>query len=586
MKLTMILLLSPAFSFASGRIPSDIQWSVLMMTLLGGLALFLYGMEKMSLGMKKAAGDSLRSILSALTKNKFVAMSVGAFVTMVVQSSSATTVMLVSFVQSQLMTFSQSLGVILGADIGTTITAQLIAFKLTDYALLLIAVGFALLMFGKTDRQKYFGESLLGFGILFYGMKLMSEAMKPMRSFEPFIQILHNLENPFLGILVGAAFTALIQSSSAFTGIIIVLAQQGLVTLEAGIPLLLGANIGTCITAGLASIGTSQDAKRVALAHVGFKIIGVVIILPFIPWFADLVRMISPANSSPDLMVQAADTPRQIANAHTIFNVGLGLLFLPFTGYFSNLIYKILPDNKEQLALNPVVWHLDDQSIKTPSMALDLARAEIARMAKILGRMLEAVITPFFDNSPAKDKIHPSISLIEGIEIREKKINYLRVKIADYIQKIGQEELSDDQVSEVFAMMSIVSYMENIGDIIQRSVMPMIAKKRALSLTFSEQGQEELIHYHTKVCKQISRLHDVFVEMDLQKAKNIMRKEEKYLDLESKYRVYHLERIHAAKEESVQTHDIHMELLDLLKRITVYTGDIAKTLLSMEKIGN
>jgi len=581
----VILLSSPIVSIAGEGVPSEIQWGVLMMTLFGGLALFLYGMEKMSLGMKKAAGDSLRSILSALTKNKFVAMSVGAFVTMVVQSSSATTVMLVSFVQSQLMTFSQSLGVILGADIGTTITAQLIAFKLTDYALLLIAGGFALLMFGKTDRLRYFGESLLGFGILFYGMKLMSDAMKPMRSFEPFIQVLQNLENPFLGILVGAAFTALIQSSSAFTGIIIVLAQQGLVTLEAGIPLLLGANIGTCITAGLASIGTSQDAKRVALAHVGFKIIGVIIILPFIPWFADLVRMVSPANTSAEVMVRTADTPRQIANAHTIFNVGLGFLFIPFTGFFSKVIHRILPDNQERLALNPVVWHLDDQSIKTPSMALDLARAEIARMAKILGRMLEAVIIPFFDNSSGKDKIHPSISLIEGIEMREQKINYLSVKIADYIQKIGQEELSDDQVSEVFAMISIVSYMENIGDIIQRSVMPMIAKKRALSLTFSEQGQEELMHYHVKVCKQISRLHDVFVELDIQKAKNVMRKEEKYLDLESKYRVSHLERIHAAQEESVQTHDIHMELLDLLKRITVYTGDIAKTLLSMEKIG-
>ncbi|MCF6237390.1 MAG: Na/Pi cotransporter family protein, partial [Candidatus Marinimicrobia bacterium] len=305
----------------------------------------------------------------------------------------------------------------------------------------------------------------------------------------------------------------------------------------------------------------------------------------WIPWFADLVRFISPQSAEMGIQKLAAETPRQLANAHTIFNVSLALFFLPFTNIFARFIIRVLPDRPDQLALNPVVWHLDDQSIKTPSMALDLARAEIARMAKILGRMVEAVIKPFFADDPGQDSIHPSLTLIEGVEMREKKIDYLRIKISEYLQKIGQEPLSDDQVAEVFAMMSIVSYMENIGDIVQRSVMPMIAKKRALGLNFSVEGQEELLVYHVKVCKQISRLKDVFTEMDLKKAKNIMRKEEKYLDLESKYRVFHLERIHAAKEESVKTHDIHMELLDLLKRITVYTGDIAKSLLSMERIG-
>ena len=555
------------------------------MTLLGGLAMFLYGMEKMSTGMKKAAGESLRSILSALTRNKVLGMIIGAFMTMIIQSSSATTVMLVSFVQSQLMTFTQTLGVILGADIGTTVTAQLIAFKLTDYALLMVAIGFALTMFGKTERQRYIGESVLGFGILFYGMKLMSDAMHPLRDYTPFLNTLDDLENPFLGILVGAAFTALIQSSAAFAGIIIVLAQQGLMPLEAGIPLLLGANIGTCIGAALASIGGSQDAKRVALAHVTFKIAGVLLFAFWIPTFADLIRSISPHSSLTGLSGLAEETPRQIANAHTVFNVSLALVFLPFTTVFSRIVYWILPVREDLLSLNPVVWHLDDSSIKTPSMALDLARAEIARMAKILKRMLEAVIVPFFQANPGRDRIHPSITLMEGIEMREKKVDFLRVKITGYLLKIGQEPLSDAQVAEVFAMMSIVSYMENIGDIIQRSVMPMISKKRALALDFSDQGKEELTLYHTKVVKQISRLRDIFTEMDLQKARNIMLKEEKYLELESKYRLFHLERMHAAREESVQTHDIHMELLDLLKRITVYTGDIAKTLVNMEKIG-
>jgi phosphate:Na+ symporter len=217
-------------------------------------------MEKMSEGMKKSAGGGMRRILAALTNNRIIGLMVGAFVTMVIQSSSATTVMLVSFVQAQLLIFSQTLSVILGANIGPTVTAQLIAFKLTDYAFLMIIVGFSLTVFSKKDSYKYLGESLLGFGILFLGMKVMSDSMKPLRDYGPFIDLMKDLENPVYGLLIGAIFTALIQSSSAFTGIVIVLAQQGLISLEAGIPMLLGANIGTCVTAGIASIGTSRDA--------------------------------------------------------------------------------------------------------------------------------------------------------------------------------------------------------------------------------------------------------------------------------------------------------------------------------------
>jgi len=271
---------------AAGNPKADeISWAFLVIGLVGGLALFLYGMEKMSEGLKKSAGNKMRSILAALTKNRVIGLLVGVFVTMVIQSSSATTVMLVSFVQAELMSFAQSLGVILGADIGTTITAQLIAFKLTDYALLMIAVGFGLRMFAKQDNIRHIGDVILGFGILFFGMKLMSDAMKPLRSYPGFINLMQGLENPLLGLLVGTVFTALIQSSSAFTGVLIVLAQQNLITLEAGIPMLFGANIGTCITAGLASIGMSREAKRVALAHVLFKIAGVLLFIFWIPSF-------------------------------------------------------------------------------------------------------------------------------------------------------------------------------------------------------------------------------------------------------------------------------------------------------------
>jgi len=572
--------------------PDEISWAFLIIGLLGGLALFLYGMEKMSEGMKKSAGDQMRSILAALTRNRVIGLVVGAFVTMVIQSSSATTVMLVSFVQAELMSFAQSLGVVLGADIGTTITAQLIAFKLTDYALLMIAVGFGLRMFARQDNVRHVGEVILGFGILFFGMKLMSDAMKPLRTYPGFIDLMKGLENPLLGLMVGTIFTALIQSSSAFTGVVIVLAQQSLITLEAGIPMIFGANIGTCITAGLASIGMSREAKRVALAHVFFKIAGVLLFIFWIPSFADIIRAMA---------VQfGADIARQIANAHTLFNVSLGLVFLPFTAVFAHLIMQLFPDREEEQHLKPATWHLDESSISTPAIAIDLARSEISRMAKLLLRMLRAVIIPFMSDAnlikkqglpkeetdlllqeiPTRDEIYPQLTLIEGLDMREEKIDFLEEKIGDYLIQLGRQELSDRQASEVFGMTSIVNDMESIGDIIHRIMIPLIAKKQALAMDFSDEGKEELMIFHVKICKQISRLRDFFAETDPQKALKIMAKEEQYLDLEAKYRNRHLQRFLQQRKETAETHEVHMELLDRLKQINVYAGNIAKTILN------
>ncbi len=583
--------------FSSGTLyaydsSESISWGFLIIGLFGGLAFFLYGMEKMSLGMKKTAGNKMRSILGTLTKNRVIGLFVGAFVTMIIQSSSATTVMLVSFVQSGLMTFGQSLGVILGADIGTTVTAQFIAFKLTDYALLMIAVGFGMRMLGKKDSIKNIGEIILGFGILFFGMKLMSDTMKPLRSHQGFIHLMDGLENPLSGLLVGAVFTALIQSSSAFTGIIIVLAQQELITLEAGIPLILGANIGTCITAALASIGTTRDAKRVALAHVIFKVSGVLLFIFWIPDFAAMIRNFSGTFGS--------GIARQVANAHTIFNVGLGLVFLPFTSVFAAVVMKILPDKKIEKGITPEIWHLDDKSISTPDLAINLARAEISRVAKLLERMLRAIIIPFMSDEklisredltreeknllvkeiPKQDEFFPHLSLIEGVDMREEKIDFLEEKIGDYLIKIAKQELTSKQTEEIYAMMSIVNDMENIGDIIHRNLVPLIKKKQALKLDFSKDGKEEILIYHEKVCRQIRLLKEAFAEMDTGKARQIMKKERKYLDMELQYRAKHLERLLHEKEESVNTHEVHMELMDLMKQIIVYTSNIAKIFLT------
>lgn len=580
-------------AFAGGEITGavNIQWHKIFIGIAGGLSFFLYGMDKMSNGMKNTAGNQMRSILASLTQNRVVGLMVGAFVTMVIQSSSATTVMLVSFVQAGLLTFVQSMGVILGADIGTTITAQMIAFKLTDYALLMVAAGFAFKMFGKTEKSKAIGDIILGFGILFFGMKLMSDIMKPLRTYPVFIDLMKDLENPLMGILIGAVFTAIVQSSSATTGVLIVLAQQNLISLEAGIPVILGANIGTCVTAGLAGIGASREAKRVAVAHVMFKLAGVAMFIFWIPQFADIIRKLAEHFGS--------GTARQLANAHTIFNVSLGLVFLPFVQVFSKIIVKVLPDKETPVSREITTWHIDDAVLGTPPLALSLARLEMSRMAKLLGRMINAIIIPFLSDEdqvskqaendedvkylireiPKRDAIFPDLTLMEGIDLREEKIDFLQEKVSFYLTKIAQQNISHEQAAEVFGMVSILKDIESMGDIIHRNMVPLIAKKKNLGYDFSTEGKEELLIYHSKVAKQIKLLRQAFKEPDPKIAKQIMKKERKYLDLESKYRARHLKRIILQKEDSVATTEIHMELMDLMKQIVLYSANIAQTYL-------
>ena len=571
-------------------VPVRISWTLLVVGLLGGLALFLYGLEKMSNGLKLAAGHQMRMILAALTSNRLIAMLVGAFITMVIQSSSATTVMLVSFVQAELMTFSRSLGVILGADIGTTVTAQLIAFKLADYALLVIAAGFGIRMLGRKKLIKNIGDILLGFGILFFGMKIMSDAMAPLSKDAQLINLLYNLENPLLGLLVGLVFTALIQSSSAFTGILIVLAQQELITLEAGIPMVLGANIGTCITAALATIGMSRDAKRVALGHVLFKVAGVMLFVFWIPTFAELIHGLTSFMST--------DAGREIANAHTVFNVSMALIFLPFTSFFAVLIQKIIPARTgSRITKEMATWYLDEKSIQTPEIAIGLARIEISRMAKLLERMLRAVIIPFISDErfiasdirekdeaalfkreiPKRDEIFPELTLLEGIDMREEKIDFLDQKINDYLNRVLQQDVDEKIIREAMGMMSIAKDMESIGDLIHRNIIPLIAKKQELDEDFSVEGKEELMIYHQKVCSHIRLLKEAFAETSPDRSCRIMGQERIYLDLESKYRLQHLHRVHRQQKESLATHEVHMELLDLLKQVVVYSSNIALT---------
>ncbi|MFC2113918.1 Na/Pi cotransporter family protein [Bacteroidota bacterium] len=556
--------------FAVNEAGEKIRWFFLIVGLLGGLALFLYGMEKMSDGMKKSAGNKMRTILATLTNNRLIGFAVGAFVTMVIQSSSATTVMLVSFVQAGLINFTQSIGVILGANVGTTFTAQLIAFKLTDYALLMVVAGFGMVTLIKNENTKHIGNAILGFGLLFFGMKLMSDAMYPLRSFPAFITALEGLENPLLSVCVGAVITALIQSSSALSGIVIVLAQQNLISLEAGIPLIIGANIGTCFTAGLASIGASREAKRVAIAHTLFNISGALLFVFWIPTFAKIVVYIT---SMFDVSVA-----RQIANAHTIFNLGVGLFFIPFSGLFSKLILLILPVRKARQDTMLYVRHLDEKVLNIPEISIGLARSEIYRMTNNIGEMVESIIKPFLTREKLWDERFKDMSLIDGIIVRDQKIDFLQDEVVKYLLKVSRAELTESQSMESYGLISIAHDVKSMSDIIIAHIIPLLELRKTMETEFSEEGKAELIKFHSKMMKQINRLKKALDSLDPKLAFKIISKEGIYQNLENQFRSKHIDRIYKNYSDSVKTHQVHMEIMNLLMQINVYCGKIADTI--------
>jgi len=343
----------------------SVAWGTLIFGLLGGLALFLIGMERMTEALRLIVGDRARRVLDRLTSNRFVGLFTGAGITAVVQSSSVTTVLIVGFISAGLMTFVQSIPVIIGSNIGTTITAQIIAFNVTTWALGFVAAGFAVSSLAKRESRRTQGVAITGLGLVFFGMVVMGDAMSPLRTYEPFIDAMKALDNPFIAILVGLAFTAFVQSSSATTGVVIVLAAQGLISLEAGIGLVLGANIGTSVTALLAAIGKPRDAQRAAVAHLLFNVIGVIIWLPLVGVLASWVSSVG------------GGTPREIANAHTIFNVVNALVFLPFVNQFAAFVTRITPDRPQVGAIAPK--YVDFGLLRTPGIALAKARMEMLR---------------------------------------------------------------------------------------------------------------------------------------------------------------------------------------------------------------
>jgi len=537
---------------------------MLLIGLFGGLGLFLFGMHTMSEGMQQSAGERLRSILGNVTRNRLVGAGIGTIVTTVIQSSSATSVMLVSFVNAGLLQFRQTIPVLLGAAIGTTITAQMIAFRITEYSLLLVAAGFFLQAFSRREQLKAAGSSIFGFGILFFGMHIMSGAMAPLREWAPFIDLLLQLENPVLGILVGAVFTALIQSSSAFVGIMIVLASQGLLSLDASIPLLLGSNLGTPVTALLSSLKAGREAKKVALAFLVIKFISVLIFAGWTARLGDLLLQYTPE----------ASLQRSIANAHTVINLVLMIIVLPFSPQVARLVDWMMGKSPEPEKLTFATLYLDEGTISTPSLALNLAKQEILRMGKIVQSMLSRIISPFIDKNPDP---------LDSIYTNEREVNFLRDHIKDYLLKINKEAISSKRVNESFQMLYSMNEFEKIADVISGSLANRAEKWVLREYEFSADGKKELIAFHQKIEKQFKRSMVVFDETNLQKATRMKAKHKEYRGMSRELEKQHYERILEGMKESMDSSKTHLEVLALLSSIDSHATNIARIALDWDQ---
>lgn len=569
--LSVISLLS--FSvFAANDVLPEMHWGIMTMQLFGGLALFLFGMDQMSDALKAVAGDKMKIILKKLTSNRFMGAITGAAVTAVIQSSSVTTVLVVGFISANLMTMSQSVGVIMGANIGTTITAQIVAFKVTKAAFLMIAIGYGMQLSSKNEKMKHYGCMIMGLGMIFYGMSVMSAAMQPLRTYQPFLDLMISMDNPLIGIAVAAIFTGLVQSSSATTGIVIVMASQGFISLPAGIALAFGANVGTCVTAMLASIGKPREALRAAAVHVFFNIAGVLLWVMFIDQLAEFVRYLSPAHPElTGLNKLAAETPRQIANAHTIFNIANTFIFIWFTTQIASLVMKILPDKPtplEKAGLIVEAKYLDEYLISTPALALDRVRLEVLNMGGIVNDMMQQIMPAILDARKQK---------ISEIESRDDEVDLLYEQIVDYLGKISKQNLTDLQTEELLSLMEAVSDLENIGDTIETNLVALGMEHVTSDFTISKPTRKILTNFHMKVNTAVDGAIQAVSQNNVVVAQMVIDMKESIANLASSAAEHQAERLVVDEPNRIAAYTTEIDIIEKQQRIYYFAKRMAKT---------
>lgn len=528
----------------------------MLMQLAGGLGLFLFGMKLMGDGLEMAAGSKLRGMIERLTKNKYMGALVGLVVTAVIQSSSATTVMVVGFVNAGLMNLAQAVGVIMGANIGTTVTGVMIAINLTAIAPLAVLIGVVMISFIKRNSVKHIGQIIAGFGILFMGMKMMSTAMEPLSESEVFTSLMTSFSNPLLGVLVGLVFTAIIQSSSASVGVLQALGAAGAITLPSAIYVIYGQNIGTCVTALISSVGTSKTARRTAVVHLMFNVFGAIlfIVISMLFPFAELVQRIAPGN------VMA-----QISIVHVIFNIVCTAIMLPLSSLLVKVACKVIPGSDPVKSSNSLAY-LDARILSTPPVAVAQLFKEVDRMGQLaketLGMAMDALITQ--DNTK-----------VDQIYENENTINFLNRGIAEYLVKINGLDLEDYDRQALGSMYHVISDMERIGDH-SENLCELAQTLKKSKQKFSPWAVEQATEMRNRVEAMLEEALQMFAsrETQPQMAADINRREEIIDDATQELKDLHIERLNQGKC-SVVAGTVFMDMLTNLERIADHCTNIA-----------
>ncbi|MFH1362202.1 MAG: Na/Pi cotransporter family protein [bacterium] len=541
----------------------------------GGLGIFLYGMKVMSEGLQKMAGKSLRRILEMLTKNTLAGVAVGAGVTAIVQSSSVTTVMLIGFVQAGLITLKQSIGIVLGANIGTTITAQIIAFKIHKFALPLIGLGVALNFFAPKRNLKYLGQIILGFGFVFFGLTVMTDVFGPLKQSTEFRQLFVAFShNPLLAVLTGMVLTMIVQSSSATVGITMVLAGAGLLDFTTAFAVILGDNIGTTITAQLAALSANITAKRTAWAHTLFNVIGAGYMLIFLnvkvggkPIFLYFVDLITPGN-----VWLGENIERHVANSHSLFNIVNCLIFIPLTGVMAFIVTKIVKGEAEVIAHK--TNHLDERMLVTPEIAIGQAKKEIVNMAKYSAEQLELAIDSIYV------KKHRDLEQIfEKIKRREEVVNYLEKEIATFIIRIDQQSITEEQSRTTAGYLHLIHDLERIGDI-SENIMDLVNLKEEENTTFSEKADEEIRQLGHEVKDNIRLAIKAFDLWDRELSNTVIATEKKIDVIEQRYRDNHISRLSKGNCNPAAG-VVFLDILSNLERAADHAENIAKKIIDI-----
>ncbi len=537
-----------------GQAASDhLDVFLIIVTLLGGLAIFLLGLDRLTESLRVVAGDRMRGMLTRLTGNRFKGLFTGTAVTAVIQSSSVTTVLVVGFIASGLMTFEQSLGVIMGAHIGTTITAQIIAFNVSRYSLLLVAIGFAISFASKRDHRSAQGMMIMGFGLVFFGMSLMGDAMRPLRDQAAFIDLMSHMEIPILGLLVGAVFTALVQASAATAGIVIVLAGQGIISLEAGLALVIGANIGTSVTAMLAAIGKPREAVRAAVAHTLINVAGAVIWIFLIGRLADIVTAIG---GSPE---------RQIANAHTIFNLANTALFIGFTTQIARIVEWLVPDAPADNGVR--VKYLDESLLRTPTLALDRTRLELLRMANRTRTMLEESLPALLDGDRQD---------LAGVEAMDEDLDLLHGAITAYLGRISGHRLSEASSDEMLALMDAANELESIGDIVETNLVGLGMTRIEQDIRVSPETRRMLEEFHASVVEAVDLAMMAVTQKNAEAAHRVTAMKSTINSLERAALTHEAERLVADAPMRIATYRFETDVVSNLKRVFYHAKRIAR----------